>query len=165
MTNAQNNPANTFNSGSVCALMNSADEAMSYLTLNDDDMTYWVMNALKKRTNDGQGIPCEVPMAQAGARYFALLDNATADMKGRFSPADFSLLLNSECSPVWSWEPSRSLAGQVADDNGVDELNDLDTDSPLRILIERLMTLSPLENAVLVDACEQVWRGHPNPLL
>ena len=24
---------------------------------------------------------------------------------------------------------------------------------------------TPLENAVLVDACEQVWRGHPNPLL
>ncbi|TDP84775.1 hypothetical protein EV672_103349 [Aquabacterium commune] len=161
MTNA----SNTFDSGSVYALLNSADEAISYLSPHDEYVTDRVMNALENRMNDHQGIPREVPMAQAGARFFALLDNATADMKGRFSPADFTLLLNSECSPIWNWEPSRSLAGQVADDHGVDDLNDLDTDCPVRILIERLMTLSPLENAVLVDACEQVWRGHPNPLL
>ena len=161
MTNA----SKTFDTGSVYALLNSADETISYLSPHDECETDRVMNALENRTNDLQGIPRAVPMAQAGLRYFALLDNATADMKGRFSATDFDILINAECSTVWSWDPSWSLAGLVADDHGVDDLNDLDTDSPLRILIERLMTLSPLESAVLVDACEQVWRGHPNPLL
>ena len=92
MTNA----SKTFDTGSVYALLNSADETISYLSPHDECETDRVMNALENRTNDLQGIPRAVPMAQAGLRYFALLDNATADMKGRFSATDFDILINAE---------------------------------------------------------------------
>jgi len=104
-------------------------------------------------------------MVQASARYFMLLETAAEHLKGRFSSADFHFLLNTQCTPIWSWEPSHSLASIVADEYGIEELEELDAGNPLRVFLERLLTLSPLENAVLVDACEQVWRGHPNPLL
>lgn len=104
-------------------------------------------------------------MVQASARYFMLLETAAEHLEGRFSSAEFDLLLNAQCTPVWTWEPSYSLADMVADAYGIEELEELDVGNPLRVFLERLLTLSPLENAILVDACEQVWRGHPNPLV
>ena len=52
-----------------------------------------------------------------------------------------------------------SVAGMVADDNGVDSLEELTPDSGLRVLIEKLVELTPAENAALVDVCERVWRS------
>lgn len=102
---------------------------------------------------------------QAASRYFMLLDGAQADLKSRFSEADFAVILNAECSPVWLWDTGNPVAAMVAGDNGIGSLDELAVGSHMRTLLEKLMALSPLENAALVDACERVWRGYDNPLL
>lgn len=102
---------------------------------------------------------------QAAHRHFMLLDRAQAALKGKFTQADFQVILNAECQPAWEWDPAMSVAQMVADDNGVRRLNSLPEGSHMRQLLEKLLTLTPLENAALVDACERVWRGYDNPLL
>lgn len=52
-----------------------------------------------------------------------------------------------------------SVAGMVADDQGVESLDELGLDSILRLLILKLAKLTPTENAALVDVCERVWRS------
>ena len=86
-------------------------------------------------------------------------------MKGKFSDSEFQVILNCECNDIWDWNTSTSVATMVADDNGIDSLDDMPNESPMRVLLEKLALLSPTENAALVDACERVWRGYQNPLL
>ena len=113
----------------------------------------------------GSGGTSSQDIEQAAHRYFMLLDEVEAQLKGRFSKDDFQVILNAECQPTWEWDPRLSVAKMVADDNGIYRLNQLAADSFMRQLLEKLMALNPLENAVLVDACERVWRGYDNPLL
>ena len=101
---------------------------------------------------------------QAAHRYFMLVETALEGLKGRFTEGDFNTILNAECSPIWNWDTWTSVATMVADTFGVDALDDLDEDGHLRVLLEKLLSLTPLENAALVDVCERVWRGHDNPL-
>ncbi len=102
---------------------------------------------------------------QAAHRYFMLLDEAQTALKGRFTQDDFQVMLNVECQPTWNWDPAMSVAQMVADDQGIEALEDLSERSQMRQLLEKLLTLTSLENAALVDACERVWRGYDNPLL
>ena len=107
------------------------------------------------------GFICE----QAAHRHFMLLDHVQAELKGKFTPHDFQVILNAECQPTWQWHPMLSVAQMVADDNGIEGLEDLPESGRMRQLLEKLLSLTPLENAALVDACERVWRGYDNPLL
>jgi len=102
---------------------------------------------------------------QAAQRYFSLLDDVQAQMKDMFSSSEFLVILNAECTPVCDWYANMSVTTMVADDNGIDSLDDLKKGSSMRGLLEKLIALSPIENAALIDACERVWRGYPNPLL
>lgn len=102
---------------------------------------------------------------QAAYRYFMLLDETQAKLKGNFSEEDFQVILNAECGPMWEWDPMLSVAQMVADDSGVESLKDLPESSHMRQLLQKLLELTSLENAALVDACERVWRGYDNPLL
>lgn len=104
-------------------------------------------------------------LEQAAHRHFMVLEHAQAQLKGWFSEADFQVILDAECSAVWQWDPQMSVAAMVGDHNGVRKLKDLAEDSSLRQLLEKLLALTPLEDATLVDACERVWRGYDNPLL
>ena len=165
MSDLHNDARIPLNSETVHNLLLAAEDVMSRYSVPEEYALQRLMESLEGRESNALNIPCGVPMVQASARYFVLLETATEHLKGRFSSAEFDLLLNAQCTPVWTWEPSCSLAGMVADAHGIEELEELDVGNPLRVFLERLLTLSPLENAVLVDACEQVWRGHPNPLL
>ena len=165
MSDLHNHVCALLNSEAVPHLLHAADEAMSRHAIQEEYTLQRLTNSLNSRESDVLNIPCDVPMVQASARYFMLLETAAEHLKGRFSSAEFDLLLNAQCTPVWTWEPSYSLADMVADAYGIEELEELDVGNPLRVFLERLLTLSPLENAILVDACEQVWRGHPNPLV
>lgn len=165
MSDLHNDVFVPLNSEAVHHLLHAADKAISHHAIQEEYTLQRLTNSLKARKSNVLNIPCDVPMVQASARYFMLLETAAEHLKGRFSSADFHFLLNTQCTPIWSWEPSHSLASIVADEYGIEELEELDVGNPLRVFLERLLTLSPLENAVLVDACEQVWRGHPNPLL
>jgi hypothetical protein len=102
---------------------------------------------------------------QAAHRYFMLVESALEGLKGRFTMDEFNTILNAECSAIWNWDIWVSVASMVADDNGIDTLDELVEGSPLRVLLEKLLALTQLENAALVDVCERVWRGYDNPLL
>ena len=104
-------------------------------------------------------------LEQAAERYFMLLDDAAASLKGHFNEAEFSYILNSTCQAIWDWDTCMSVCTMVADDNGVERLDNLEQGSTLHTLLTKLSNLSQVENATLVDACERVWRGHANPLL
>jgi hypothetical protein len=64
-----------------------------------------------------------------------------------------------------SFAISRGGRGAGDDDLGIDDIDEVQEGSPMRVLLEKLVTLTPVENAVLVDVCERVWRGHENPLI
>lgn len=104
-------------------------------------------------------------LEQAAHRHVMLVEEAQTGLKGKFSDDDFQVILNAECGPIWQWDPLFSVAEMVADDNGVGRLEDLPESGHMRQLLKKLLTLTPLENAALVDACERVWRGYDNPLL
>ncbi len=103
-------------------------------------------------------VPNHFVIQQAAERYFSLITRATRRL--HFSQPEMTIILNTTCSPVWQWHAYSSVAGMVADDNGVEGLEDLEPNSILRLLIQKLAQLSPTENAALVDVCERVWRSH-----
>ena len=107
----------------------------------------------------------ETVLEQASARYFSLIARVQGSLKGRFSEAEWHYILNTECASIWSWRAGMKVATMVADHYSVASLDDPALDGVLRVLLYKLLQLSPLENAALVDACEQVWRGNRNPLL
>lgn len=102
---------------------------------------------------------------QAAHRHFMLVEAVQARVKGRFTGAEFRVILNCECSPLWQWDTYMSVAMMVADDQGVDDIDELAEGDPLRTLLQKLGALTPTEDAALVDACERVWRGYENRLL
>lgn len=102
---------------------------------------------------------------QAAHRYFMLVQDIQARLKGRFTAAEFDVILNCECQPVWQWDTYMPVAAMVADDQGVESLDELPEGSPLRVLLDKLQALTVTQDAALVDACERVWRGYDNPLL
>lgn len=104
-------------------------------------------------------------MEQAGERYFSLVGRAQHSLRGRFTSAEFACILSVDCGSIWEWDAYSTVADMVADANGVGALDELEPKSVLRQLLYKLIELSPLENAALVDACEQIWRGYENPLL
>ncbi len=102
-------------------------------------------------------VPNHFVIQQAAERYFSLVTRATLSL--HFSQPEMTIILNTTCSPVWQWHAYSSVAGMVADDNGVESMDELEPDSILRMLIKKLGQLSPTENAALVDICERVWRS------
>ena len=91
----------------------------------------------------------------AGHRYFELLKGELQGLQHLFSAAELGIILNTTCSPVWEWRQGMTLAGAVADDQGVE---DCDADTPICELIRKLSKLSPAQCLALVDACERFWR-------
>ena len=96
---------------------------------------------------------------QAAERYYPLIDDAVFSMSGIFSEWEMTRLLNTTCGPIWSHQAGTSLAGHVADDMGVEEMDDLEDGSDLKVLLIKLIKLTPLQTAALVDLCERFWRG------
>lgn len=110
-------------------------------------------------------IAAETVLERASARYFSLVARTQASLKGRFSLQEWGYLANTERTLIWDWRAGMRVATMVADTYGVDCLDAPELDGALRILLYKLLQLSPVENAAVVDACEQVWRGCRNPLL
>ncbi|SFL95670.1 hypothetical protein [Variovorax sp. OV329] len=107
----------------------------------------------------------ETVLEQASARYFALIARVQGSLKGRFSEKEWAYILEIDRKPIWNWWAGTKVATLVADNHDVSSLDDPALEGALRVLLYKLLQLSPLENAALVDACEQVWRGCRNPLL
>ena len=92
----------------------------------------------------------------AGQRHFELLNFELRGLQGFLTVGELGVLLNTTCSPVWSWCAGATLAGVVADDLGIDSLND---DTPMGQFVRKLTTLTQVQCLALVDACERIWRN------
>jgi len=104
-------------------------------------------------------------LQQAAQRHFSLLAMAVSSISGLFCEREMSVLLNSGCCPVWRYQAGASLAGNVADDLGVEELDELKDGTELKILLQKLIDLTSLQTAALVDLCERFWRSPSNSSL
>lgn len=91
----------------------------------------------------------------AGHRYFELLKSELQGLQRLFSAEELGIILNTTCLPVWERRQGMTLAGAVADDQGVDNC---DADTPVCVLIRKLSKLSSAQCLALVDACERFWR-------
>jgi hypothetical protein len=134
-------------------------EACDYLTLQ-----------LNLRNGSARGanrtpLPSQFVIRQAASRHFNLLQEAVRSLRNVFTEKEMVIMLNTTCGTVWEWYPGCTVAGMVADDNGINDLDDLPSDSALRTLIVKLCKLSNTENLALVDICESVWRSLGNESL
>ena len=107
----------------------------------------------------------EFVLEQAAERFFFLLEEAEENLRGRFTEEEFTVILDSQPGLIWRAGEMNSVATSVADNYGVESPEDVQNCTPLRDLLHKLATLSGLENEVLADVCERVWRGYKNPLL
>lgn len=123
----------------------------------------FLMQEVTARIGSHADEDCRMPgrfvVEQAAERHYALVTYALKSMRSMFTEGDIVKILNTTCGPVWEWHPQTSVATMVADDNGVESLDELEAGSPLRTLLAKLTELSALENGALVDVCERVWRG------
>lgn len=110
-------------------------------------------------------LPASFVMEEATVRYFHLMRIANEDLAGKFDEDDFFLLLDVTCSPIWEVLPFPDLSGQLLDMHGLSGSTEKIQNGKLRNLIEKLRSLTTTEEYALVEACELVWRGYPNPLL
>ncbi|MDD2811152.1 hypothetical protein [Rhodoferax sp.] len=104
-----------------------------------------------------QKIPDQFVAQQSLERYFGLLELSLKDLQ--FDINELTIIMNTTCGPVWQWQTYDSVASMVADDNGIEDLDELSPGSVLRELLKKLIALSPLQNAALVDFCEKFWRA------
>lgn len=91
-------------------------------------------------------------------KHFMLIHSALESLDSMFTSSEMGIILNANCGPFWEWHLGRPMAFILIEAYGIDQLSDLDDDSELKLLIEKLMPLSALQNAALFDVCERCWR-------
>lgn len=123
-----------------------------------------VLRGVAARQGEGNACSSRLIVEQAAQRFFELAQHAADGLRGRFTEREWGILLSCEPSPAWNWDRRTTVATMVAEDLGIEALDELHPDSEPRALLVKLNDLTPLENATLVDACERVWRGLENPL-
>jgi hypothetical protein len=165
--NTENNAQSTIDNeipASKFVEMLQCDGAREYMVDYDSDTRLEYLNQeIAKRIGakapdiPEHKVPNHFIIQQAAERYFSLVAQETRSL--HFSRQELTIILNTTCCPVWQWYPYVSVAGMVADDNGVESLEELEPDSILRQLIEKLAHFSPTQNVALVDVCERIWRS------
>lgn len=123
-----------------------------------------ILRGVAERQGEGNVCSSRLIVEQAAHRFFELAQLAAQGLRGRFTEREWGVLLSCEPSPTWHWHRHTTVATMVADDQGIEALDELHPDSELHALLVKLGDLTPLENATMVDACERVWRGLENPL-
>jgi hypothetical protein len=150
----------------VCGFEPATSDDERFKDFERDQRRGNLLHAIDARRGDGERrYSSHLVIEQAAERFFELVAVAEDRLHGRFTDDEFLAIANSTCTPIWNWNRHTSVASMVANDRGIDSIDDLKKGSPLRLLLEKLVELTPVENAALVDVCERVWRGHDNPLL
>lgn len=104
-------------------------------------------------------------MENATVRYFHLMRMTNADLIGKFDEDDFFLLLDLTSSKIWEVLPFPDLSGRLLEMHGLQRAPDKIQNKKLRSLIKKLNSLTTTQEYAVVEACELVWRGYPNPLI
>jgi hypothetical protein len=97
-------------------------------------------------------------LQKAAERHFELLAHTVGTMNGMFSESEIRALLDSGCGPLWTWRPGISLAGAIADNRGVEDLDELEEGCELKVLLIKLNSLTSPQTLALTDLCERFWR-------
>jgi hypothetical protein len=137
-------------------------------TEQDFELSYrlsYLSEQYEKRSGRGRALvdehifSAQFVLQQAAQRLFPLVWEATSSMAGMFNEPEMKLILNSNPNSVWRYQVGTSLAGNVADDRGVEDLDELVDGSELKVLLQKLLGLTSLQTVALVDLCEQFWRS------
>jgi hypothetical protein len=146
----------------LCSGLNGAEETQDFdssYRLSYLEQQYGMRSGKARALVPEDVFSAQFVMQQAAERYFLLLQGAVQSLDGVFSDAELSALLNSNCGPIWNCAPNASLAGLVADDRGIEDLDDLTDGCELKLLLQKLISLTTLQTVALTDLCERFWRN------
>ncbi len=118
-----------------------------------------VRNGSERTLDPKNKFSSQFVVEQALERYFDLIRRAVESINSIFTESEVMVILNANCSPVYNNSVGVTVAGMVAADFGIELLSDVSEGSNLHILIEKLIRLSPTQEAALVDMCERYWRN------
>ncbi len=94
----------------------------------------------------------------AAERHFKMMAYARKSMREKFTKTDIVILLNSAMSSVSELRICLNMATSVADDLGIENLDELPEDSPTRILMDKLLSLTFFQDIALLELTENFWR-------
>jgi hypothetical protein len=94
----------------------------------------------------------------AATRYFTLMNSARKSMNEMFTQSEVQALLNSVISPMSALRACKNLATMFADDRGIENLDEMPLDSPTRILMTKLLSLTFLQDTALLELTNLFWR-------
>lgn len=89
-------------------------------------------------------------------RYYALLERSLREIKGRFTEAEISLMIDVNNGTLWQPHTMGLLGLQVLDGIGLDGLDEkwgVDAE----VLQQKLLALTLPQTFAVVDACERFW--------
>mgnify|MGYP001351564107 CR=1 FL=1 len=115
-----------------------------------------------------RGADADHVAAQAISRYFDLLSVTQSNLMDHFEQDEMTLLLDALNSEFHSFSSDRRLVGSVADAVGIGgqaQYEVLPKETTTYRLMSKLMKLTLLEEAAVVDACEQFWRRRCMPIV
>ena len=102
-------------------------------------------------------VPHHLVIQHSLERYFNLVGLTLETLY--FTEEQIAALLNANPSPNWNLSVHASIATVVADHLGIEHIDELPENSKYRLLLEKLLRLTPLENVGLLDFCERFWRN------
>lgn len=100
----------------------------------------------------------------AARRYAELVDAELENLAGLFTERELLFLLDVMLPSILHWQVGMTLAGAVADTNGIETLDD---GTPMAELVRKIAQLTPLQNLALVDVFESFYMaclGDPQSL-
>lgn len=96
---------------------------------------------------------------QAAMRYFAMVSGAMWQLNDLFTEEEMSIVLTCTNSPVLTWRYGSSFANFVADEFGIESLDELEDGSTLKVLMLKLLELNAAQGLAMLDLCERYWRN------
>ena len=104
-------------------------------------------------------IPIQGVILQGMQRYHDLISQTLLTLQEVFNADEIQILLTATNSDVTPWQYGRSLASDVADDFGIDSLDEVPDDTPMKSLLLKLIKLNNVQTLALTDFCERFWRN------
>ncbi len=96
---------------------------------------------------------------QATDRYFKIMRNSIVSIREIFSVSEILTIFSLNPGPVVHMNYGRAFASELADSLGIESWGDIDDNDDVRVLLRKLVKLTPVQNMALVDACEQFYRS------
>lgn len=116
---------------------------------------YYAENYHKQHALPKNGLSTGMVGFLAAARLEWLMERTRHQLNGRFSSKEIGALLNCYQAEIFFPQMFDGMASAICDDQGIEV--DAHENSPIALLVQKLLGLSPLERVTLADAVEQAW--------